>query len=55
MRAEQKSVQWLMDIIERMTEPVELVVDIAAGKFPGMKACMQLPQHRRFDGCNNDE
>lgn len=54
MRAEQKSVRWMMDIIARMTRPGDLVVDFTAGTFPVMKACMQLPQHRRFIGCDKD-
>lgn len=55
VRQEQKSVRWMMDIIERMTKPGALVVDFTAGTFPVMKACMSMPMHRKFVGCDLDD
>lgn len=55
VRAEQKSVKWMMDIVERLTRPGDIVVDFTAGTFPVLKACMLLPKHRRFVGCDIDK
>lgn len=55
LRPEQKSRQWMMDIIEKFTKPGDLVVDPCAGTFSVAMACMLMPKHRKFVGCDKDD
>jgi len=54
LRAEQKNIDWMMDIISKFTKPGDIVVDMFSGTFPTAKACMKLDKHRRFVGCDLD-
>lgn len=44
-----------MDIIKKFTKPGDLVMDHFFGTFSVVTACMLLPDHRIFDGFDNDE
>lgn len=54
LRPEQKSIDWMMDLVSKFTKPGELVVDNCTGTSATAKPCMLLPQHRRFVGCAKD-
>lgn len=51
VRPEQKSASWMMDIMSKFSRPEKLVVDTCAGTMSTAKACLALPQHGRFVGC----
>ena len=51
MRPEQKSRELLKELISRLTKPGALVADIFAGTFSTAAACLSLPRHRKFIGC----
>ena len=55
LRPEQKSVSLLKYLINKFTKPGDLVVDVCAGTFSTMRACMEMNKHRRFVGCDKDE
>lgn len=52
--AEQKNMLWMNDTILKRTSSVGLVVNCCASTFPVARACMLLPQHGRFAGCELD-
>lgn len=54
IRPEQKPVALLMDIINKFTSPGMLVLDCFAGTCSVAKACMNLPEHRKFVVCDKD-
>ena len=54
LRPEQKSITLMSDIIEKFSKPGDLVVDPCSGTFSVAKACLLLPKHRRFVGCDLD-
>ena len=54
LRAEQKSLPLLMELVSRFTQPGDLVVDLFAGTFSSAAACFSLKEHRRFAGCESD-
>lgn len=43
-----------MNIIERLTNPEASEVDLAAGTFTVLKACVLVLMHRQFIGCDLD-
>ena len=51
VRPEQKSRELLKEIIARFTRPGDLVADFFAGTFSTAAACITLPKHRKFIGC----
>ena len=51
---EQKSVQWMMDIIQKFTHGGDLFVDPFAGTFSVAMACMILSKNRSFVGADLD-
>ena len=51
LRPEQKSRDLLKELISRFTQPGALVVDMFAGTFSTAAACLSLPKHRKFVGC----
>lgn len=53
-RPEQKNVTWMKEIIRKFTISGFLVVDCCGGTFLVAKACLFLPQHRRFVGFDLD-
>ena len=54
LRPEQKPVSLLKYLINKFTKPGDLVVDVCAGIFSTMRACMEMEKHRRFVGCDKD-
>ena len=54
LRAEQKGLAFMMELIERFSQPGDQVVDLCAGTFSTGLACLLLPQYRSFVGCDND-
>lgn len=54
VRPEQKSRALLKELISRYSQPRDIVVDLFAGTFSTALACMELPGHRRFLGCESD-
>ena len=55
LRNEQKSRAMLMELISRFTKPSDIVVDLFGGTFSTATACLELPQPRKFMGCEMDE
>ena len=55
LRPEQKSLDLLKELISRFSQPGDLVVDMFAGTFATALACLQLPKHRCFVGCEPDD
>lgn len=57
VRAEQKSISLLQEIICRLSKPGDLVVDMFGGTFSTAVACMKIPneQLRVFVGCELDK
>ena len=51
VRPEQKSRDLLKELIARFTRPGDLVADFFAGTFSTAAACISLPKHRKFIGC----
>lgn len=51
MRPEQKSQALLLELISRFSKPGALVMDMFAGTFSTAIACLSLPNHRKFVGC----
>lgn len=51
----QKSVHLLMELIERYTSPGDIVVDLFSRTFATAVACVSLPKHRVFVGCESNE
>lgn len=54
IRPEQKSRQCLKEVICRFTQKGDSVLDMFGGAFSTAMACMELPEHRKFIGCEND-
>lgn len=54
LRAEQKPVHLLRELVSRFSQPGDYVVDLFAGTFSTAHACFTLPQHRKFVGCDMD-
>ena len=54
LRCEQKSIALMKEIICRFSQPNDIVLDTFAGTFSTAVACFQLPQPRRFIGCEAD-
>lgn len=54
LRQEQKAVNWMMDVVLKFLEALELVLDSFIGMLATSKACLQLLEHRRFVGCEED-
>ena len=55
VRPEQKSRKLLKELISRFTKPGDIVADLFAGTFSTAAACMTLPKHRVFIGCELKE
>lgn len=53
IRTEEKSVELLMEILERFSKDGDLVLDCFAGTASCALACLQL--HRKFTGCEKDQ
>lgn len=51
---EQKPVNWMMDAVSKFCKAGEVIVDTCTGMLATAKACLKLPQHRRFIGCEKD-
>lgn len=54
LRAEQKPVALLKELISRFSNPGDFVVDLFAGTFSTAHACLELPFSRSFVGCEQD-
>lgn len=54
MRAEQKPVAWISEIMKKFSNPEHVVVDLCARTFAPAKACMMLPRRRQFTECQID-
>ena len=54
LRNEQKPLPLLKELIMRYTKPGDIVMDMYAGTFSVALACLTLPQHRVFVGCELD-
>lgn len=54
LSAAQNSVEWTMDLLFNFRMAGELVVDTCPGTWTTAKACLQLPEHRRFVGFEKD-
>lgn len=55
LRPEQKADIWLMDLVAKFSPVGGRVVDLFAGTYSVARACMKLPQHRQYIGCDIDE
>ena len=55
LRPEQKSRALLQELICRFSKPGTVVVDMFGGTFSTAAACLTLPKHRIFVGCEMDE
>ena len=55
LRAEQKSVELLKELISRYSQPGDTVVDFFGGTFSTAIAAFSLPQHRFFAGVELDK
>ena len=55
LRAEQKSVELLKELISRFSQPGDTVVDFIAGTFSTAIASFSLPKHRFFAGVEKDK
>ena len=55
VRAEQKSVALMMELISQHSQPGDIVVDPFSGTFATGKAAMSLPEHRVFVGSDMDK
>lgn len=55
VRPEQKCRALLKELICRFSQPGDLVVDLFAGTFSTAMACMELPKHRIFVGCEDEK
>ena len=54
LRPEQKSLPLLQELVSRFSQPGDIVTDMFAGTFSTAVACMSLPRHRVFVGCELD-
>ena len=54
LRPEQKGLAFMMELIERFSQPGDQVIDLCAGTFSTGMACLLLPQYRTFVGCDKD-
>ena len=54
LRPEQKSIKLLQYLISKFTKGGDVVLDFCAGTFSCLKACMTMPEHRRFVGIEVD-
>ena len=54
LRPEQKGIAFLQELIERFSQPGDLVVDFCSGTFSTGLACLLLPRYRIFIGCEKD-
>ena len=54
LRPEQKSIQWMMELLEKFTLPGGCVLDFFSGTYSVAKACMSLKKHRKFIGGDAD-
>ncbi|PXF46431.1 DNA adenine methyltransferase YhdJ [Gracilariopsis chorda] len=55
VRPEQKCRALLKQLICRFSQPGDLVVEMFAGTFSTAMACVELPKHRNFVGCEPDK
>lgn len=49
-----KSVEWMTDLVSNLSIAGELVLNTCDGIFLTAKACLNLLQHRRFVGSEED-
>lgn len=54
LRLEQKSVEWLTDLVFKLCDAVEPVLNTCDGKFATAKARLQLPERRGDIGCETN-
>ena len=54
LRPEQKADIWLMDLVAKFSPAGGRVVDLFAGTYSVARACMKLPKHRQYIGCDVD-
>ena len=54
LRPEQKNVDLLKELILQYTSKGDIVFDFFGGTFATAKACLSLPEHRVFVGCDMD-
>lgn len=54
LRAEENPVEWMMDLVSKVSRPGELVLDTCARTFVIAKSCLLLPTHRRLVGCEKN-
>ena len=55
LRPEQTSVSMMKELIEMFPKPGETVMDMFAGNCSVAKACLSLPQPRKYFGSEQDE
>ena len=55
IRPEQKPRELMKELICRFTRPGDTVVDLFSGTFSTAMACLSIPQHRKFIGCESDD
>ena len=54
LRNEQKSLAFMKELIEKFSQPEELVVDLCSGTFSPALGCLLLSKYRKFIGCERD-
>lgn len=55
LHAEQKSIAVLKEIISRFSQAGDVGVDLFDGTFSTAVACFDLPEHRKFVGCEKQK
>ena len=54
LRAEQKSLNLMKEIVARYSKAGDIVVDLFSGTCTTAVACISLPEYRQFYGCDSD-
>lgn len=54
LRPEQRSVEWIMDLVTKFCKAKELMLDSCACAFATLKAFLKRPKHRKLAGCVKD-
>lgn len=55
LRPEQKALPLFQELISRFSQPGDIVVDFFSGSFPISLACVSLPSHHIFVGCEIED
>ena len=54
LRAKEKSVSLMMELVQRYSKPGDIVADFFVGTCTSAVACISLLDHRKFVGCDAD-